>query len=252
LWTKRLNISARGGQEERKGKKMKTLGYMLIAALSLLMGLSSSALARPKVRLDINLGGRQDFYRGRPDFHRERRPDKRFDRRPRCFKPARGWRDYRPHRRTIILGSGCWYDRGPDYCVVTTPTVIRATLPVVVDRPVIVVKSQQFDESTLQLNLELQHKKNELLKQLQMPNKELRRQAIKELAGFSFDDNVRNALEQILLSDLDPELRAEAADAFGVVKNANAKPALEKARVEDPSADVRRAADEAIKSIEGN
>ena len=85
-----------------------------------------------------------------------------------------------------------------------------------------------------------------------MSDKELRRGAIGELAGFSFDDNVRATLENILLSDPDPELRAEAANAFGEVKNTGALEALEKARVEDPSADVRRAADDAIKSIEGN
>jgi HEAT repeat protein len=122
----------------------------------------------------------------------------------------------------------------------------------VIERQTVVVQPQQFDESTLQLNMDLQYKKSELLKQLQMPNKELRRQAIKELAGFSFDDNVRAALENILLSDPDPELRAEAANAFGAVKNANARSALERARVEDTSADVRRAADAAIKSITGN
>jgi hypothetical protein len=130
--------------------------------------------------------------------------------------------------------------------------VIEKRVPVVIERPVIVVKSQEFDENTIQINIDLQYKKIELLKQLQMPDKELRRQAIRELAGFSFDDNVRTALESVLLTDPDPELRAEAADAFGQVKNANAKPALEKARVEDPSENVRRAADEAIKSIEGN
>jgi HEAT repeat protein len=99
--------------------------------------------------------------------------------------------------------------------------------------------------------MDLQYKKSELLKQLQSPNKEQRRGAIRELAGFSFDDNVRYALEKILLSDPDLELRAEAARAFGAIKNANARAALEKARVEDPSADVRRAADEAIRSIAG-
>ena len=85
-----------------------------------------------------------------------------------------------------------------------------------------------------------------------MPNKELRKETIKELAGFSFDDNVRAALENVLLSDPDPELRKEAARAFGVVKNANARAALEKARVEDSSEDVRKEADQTIRKIEEN
>jgi HEAT repeat protein len=125
-------------------------------------------------------------------------------------------------------------------------------VPVVIEKQTVIVQPQQFDDSTIQLNMDLQYRKSELLKQLQAPDKELRRGAIRELAGFSFDDNVRCALENILLSDSDAELRAEAACAFGTVKNANAKAALEKARVEDPSADVRRAADEAIRNIEGN
>jgi hypothetical protein len=223
---------------------MKTSRYMLIVVVGLLVGLSSVALARPKVRVDINLGGRRGFHCGD-------RSGYRFNRRPRCFEPAWGRRDYRPRRQTIILGGGCWYDRRPNYCVVTSPIVVERP-PVVIERQTVIVQPQQFDESTLQLNMDLQYKKSELLKQLQTDDKELRRQAIRELAGFSFDDNVRAALENILLSDTDPELRVEAANAFGAVKNANAQPALEKARVEDPSADVRRAADEAIRNITGN
>ena len=222
---------------------MKTLRYMLIVVVGLLIGLSSSALARPSVYIGVGIGGR-------PGFHSDYRDDYRFSHRPRHFEPAWGWRDCRPRRQTVIIG-GCWYDWGPDYYVVAPPVVIERP-PVVIERQTVIVQPQQFDESTLQLNMNLQYKKSELLKQLQTPNKELRKEAIKELAGFSFDDNVRYALQNILLSDPDPELRAEAAHSFGEVKNTGARAALEKARVEDPSADVRRAADEAIKSISGN
>jgi len=121
--------------------------------------------------------------------------------------------------------------------------------PVIVQRPVVIVQPQQFDQSTLQLNMNLQYKKSELLKQLQSPNKELRKESINELAGFSFDDNVKYALQNVLLSDPDPELRAEAAHSFGEVKNDGARAALERARVEDPSVDVRQAADRAINEI---
>ncbi len=225
---------------------MKTSRYILIAAVGLLVGLSEAALARPKVHVDINLGGRPGFHYSRPDY--------RFDHRPRHFEPAWGRRNYRPHQQTIIIG-GCWYDRGPDYYVVTPPVVIERP-PVIVEKQTVVystvVQPQQFDQSTIQMNMDLQYKKSALLNQLQSPNKELRQQAIRELSGFSFDDNVRTAIENILLSDPDPQLRAEAAYSFGAVKNTNARSALEKARVEDPSADVRRAADEAIRSIAGN
>ncbi len=136
--------------------------------------------------------------------------------------------------------------------VVERPPVIIERQTVVYSSPPQVVQQQQFDDSTIQRNIDLQYRKSALLNQLQSSNKELRRQAIDELAGFSFDDNVRAALENILLSDPDPELRAEAAYSFGTVKNTNARSALERARVEDPSADVRRAADNAIRSITGN
>jgi hypothetical protein len=238
---------------------MKTSRYILIAAVSLLIGLSNLALARPSVYIGVGIGGR-------PGFHGGNRDDYRFGHRPQYFEPAWGWRDYRPRRQTIIIG-GCWYDQGPDYYVVTQPVVVERP-PVVIERQTVVystpstssgqasspqvVQPQQFDESTLQLNMDLQYKKSELLKQLQAPNKEQRREAIDELAGFSFDDNVRYALQNILLSDPDPELRAEAAHSFGEVKNSNARAALEKARVEDPSVDVRKAADEAISSLNGN
>jgi len=221
---------------------MKALRYILIVAAGLLIGLSDAALARPSVYIGLGIGGR-------PGFHRSRRPGYRFSHRPRYFRPAR--RHYRPYRETIILGGGCWYDRRPDYYVAAPPTVIER-VPVVVERQTVTLQPQQFDESTLQLNMKLQYKKSELLKQLQMPDKEQRMEAIRELAGFSFDDKVSQALEDVLLSDPDAELRKEAAQSFGKVKNKKALAALEKARVEDSSEDVRRAADEAIKRIKGN
>ncbi|MFA5252963.1 MAG: hypothetical protein WC454_10325, partial [Phycisphaerae bacterium] len=127
---------------------MKTSRYVLIAAVGLLVGLSNTALARPKVDVDINIGGRPNFHgRGRGDF--------RFDRRPRHFEPACGRWNYRPHRSTIIIG-GCWYDRGPDYYVVAPPVIVERP-PVVIERPIVVVQPQQFDDSTLQRNIELQY-----------------------------------------------------------------------------------------------
>jgi hypothetical protein len=221
---------------------MKTSRYISIIAVTLLIGLSEMALARPNVSVGVNIGGsRSGFNVGYRNYDR-----RGSFRTPYYRHRGPNWerRHYRPYRNTIIIGGSYWYDSRPDYYVVTTPTVI--------ERPVIVVNSQQFDENTIQLNLDLQRRKSELLGQLQASDKELRRGAIRDLAGFSFDDNVRYALENVLLSDPSSELRAEAAEAFGRVKNAGALPALEKARVEDVSAEVRIAADEAINSIEGN
>jgi hypothetical protein len=221
---------------------MKTLKYMLIVAVSLLIGLSNAASARPNVYIGVGFGGH-------PGFHHGFRPGYGFYHHPYYFGPP--WRYYYPYRETVIVGGGYYYDYGPDYYVVTPPVVVERP-PVVVEKQTVIVQPQGFDESTLQLNMNLQYKKSELLKQLQTPDKEPRREAIAELAGFSFDDNVRQALENVLLSDPDPELRIEAAQSFGKVKNAKALAALEKARVEDVSEDVRKEADQSIKKLEGN
>ena len=114
-----------------------------------------------------------------------------------------------------------------------------------------VVQPAEYDEDTGALFEALRYKKSELLIQLQTGNKEERKDAIKALAGFSFDDTVRQALEDILLSDPDVELCKEVIRAFAEVKNTETLPALEKARVEDSRQSVREEADEAIKKIKG-
>ena len=224
---------------------MKTSGFTLvktIVVVSLLIGLSNAALARTSVYVGFGVG-HSGFRRS---YHPRRH---RVYRHNRCFRQPR--RHYRPHRKTIILSGGYYYNQGPDYYVVAQPTVIRKT-PVVIEKQTVVVQPQRFDESTLELNKKLQSKKNELLRMLETGDKEQRMEAIKELAGFSFDDKVRQALESILLSDPDAELRKEAARTFGKVKNTKALAALEKARVEDSSEDVRKEADQSIKRIKGN
>ncbi len=223
---------------------MKTSKFTLVKTMvvvSLLIGLPDAALARPNVYVGFSFGSRPGFHRSHPGYRLSHRP--RYSR--------RAWRHSYPRRKTFILGGGYWYDWGPDYYIVTPPTVIEK-VPVVVEKQTVVVQPQQFDESTLELNKKLQYKKNGLLKTLETGDKEQRKEAIKELAGFSFDDKVRCALEDVLLSDPDVELRQEAAQSFGKVKNTKALAALEKARVEDSSEDVRKAADEAIKKIKGN
>jgi hypothetical protein len=224
---------------------MKALKFTLvktIVAVSLLIGLSNAALARTSVYVGFGVG-HSGFRRS---YHPRRH---RVYRHNRCFRQPR--RHFRPHRKTIILGGRYCYDRGPDYYVVAPPTIIRKT-PVVIEKQTVVVQPQRFDESTLELNKKLQYKKGELLKKLETGNKEQRMEAIKELAGFSFDDKVRYALEDVLLSDPDAQLRKEAARSFGKVKNTKALAALEKARVEDSSEDVRKEADQSIKKLEGN
>jgi HEAT repeat protein len=109
----------------------------------------------------------------------------------------------------------------------------------------------KYDENTAKLFAKLRRKKTELLETLGGPDKAQRKKAVAELAGFSFDDKVRAALEKILLSDPDAELRKEAVRSFGKVKNRRAVPALEKASKEDADLQVRDEARKAIKKIRG-
>lgn len=230
---------------------MKTLRFTLvktITAVSLLMGLSNVASARTHVYVGAHFG--------HPGFYHSYHPGYGFYYHPYYFGPP--WPYYYPYRETVIVGGGYYYDYGPDYYVVTPPVVVERPpvvvekAPVVIEKQIVSVQPQGFDESTLELNKKLQSEKSDLLKQLGTGNKEQRIQAIRELAGFSFDDNVRHALENVLLSNPDPELRKEAAQSFGKVKNTKALAALEKARVEDPNVDVRKEADQSIKKLEGN
>jgi hypothetical protein len=81
---------------------MKTSRYILIAAAGLLIGLSNTALARPKVQVDINRGGHQGFNVGhRNDYGQgSYRTPTRYN----YCEPAWGQRDYRPRQQTIIIG----------------------------------------------------------------------------------------------------------------------------------------------------
>lgn len=210
---------------------MKTtrFGLVLIAVLCFLLWSSNTALARTRVYVGVGYGY-SDFRHG--------------------FYHHHGWGHHHPYWGPVIIGGGYWYDWGPDYYVVTPPMVVERA-PVVVERQTVVVPPKGCDKDTQALFEDLRNKKNELLKKLQTPDKEQRKAAIDELAGFSYDDNVRQALENVLLSDPDPELRKEAARMFGEVKNVKALAALEKARVEDSNEDVRKEADKAIKKIDG-
>lgn len=227
---------------------MKASKYILIIGMGLLFGLFNTTLAKPSVSVRIGSGYRGIGNNYRSDYRRgsnTSRHRNRYNKRDWCR------RHYRNRRRLNISRSVYRYDRNLGYCVAVAPMIIEKQTIVVSSSPSEVIRPQQFDESTLRLNLDLQNKKNELLKQLENPNKEHRIKAIRELAGFSFDDKVRYALEDVLLSESDWELRKEAAQALGNTNNIKILAALEKARIEDPSEDVRKAADEAIKKLEG-
>lgn len=224
---------------------MKTIkfGLALAAVLCLLVWFSNTASARTNVSVGIGVGYPGfygGYYAGGP--YRYPHPYRYY---------GHGWGPhYYPYRGTFIVG-GDWY-YAPDYYAVAPPAVIESP-PVVVEKQVVVVQQPQVpDKSTQELFSNLRGVKNDLLKKLQTGSKEERKDAINELAGFSFDDKVRESLENVLLSDPDPELRKEAAQAFGKVKNTKALAALEKARVEDSSQDVRKEADNTIRVLKGN
>ncbi len=208
---------------------MKTARFALIsiAMTGILAGFSSIALARTHVSVGIGFGF--------PLYHHG-------------YHHHYYGRHFRPYWGPVIVGGGYWYDWGPSYYVDTPPVIVERT-PVVIQKQPVVVQPPVVNENTFR---DLRQKKSELLKILQIGDKDNRIKAINELAGFSYDDNVRQAIEKVLLSDPDAELRLTAAQALGEVKNAKAKPALEKARVEDENADVRKAADQSIKNIEDN
>jgi HEAT repeat protein len=69
------------------------------------------------------------------------------------------------------------------------------------------------------------------------------------LAGLSFDDQIREKLQVVMLKDPDPDIRKEVAAALGKVKNEKAITALEEVRVGDNDIAVRQEADNAIKNI---
>jgi hypothetical protein len=221
-------------------KKSKITLVKTAVVISLLAGLSSAALA--DTRINIGLGS------GRQRLERSNRPREKFFRRPSRLRDNERLRERLRERnqKTLIRGRGCRVGRWPNFYVYAGPRIT----PIVVERTV-VVHPAGYDEDTQVLYETLRQRKEILLTQLQTSDKEQRKDAIKELAGYSFDDTVRQALEEIMLSDPDEELRKEAIRAFAEVKNTQALDALEKVRVEDSKWSVRREADEAIKEIKG-
>ncbi len=152
--------------------------------------------------------------------------------------------DWYPHHRWHNSADvGIWM--GGYYPVVVAP-------PVVVHREVATRASQTPPDSLTAEQLErLRLKKSELLKVLRIGDKERRMQAIRDLAVHSSDDGVRKALEKVLLSDPDPELRRQVATSFGKTENRNVVAALEEAKATDSDKDVRQAAYRSIILIKG-
>jgi hypothetical protein len=158
---------------------------------------------------------------------------------------------------------GYWYPPPPFYYVGHPYCWMGDCYPdVIVERPAVVVRetatpAQDYrfpaapDEQTLRLFASIRNKKAELIKQLQSADKTERVKAIADLAGLTYDDQVKEKLKDILLKDPDPDLRKEVANAFGKSKNDQLISILEGVRVGDDNKEVRQAADQAIKNIKG-
>jgi hypothetical protein len=235
--------------------KTSKIAIVSIVALTLVVGLSNMALARTNVSVGIGVGN-PGFYPGGYGYyggfygaswggrHHHFRGSNVF------IGGSWGWPGYYPgyydYPGYNYYPYQGYYD--PGYYVAEPPP------PPAAERPVVFQQTQPMQQGgyTESLYGPIGAKKRELLNVLMTGDKEHRINAINELAGYSYDDNVRLALEKVLFSDTDPELRVAAANAFGTVRNLKAIPALEKARVEDSVTDVRRAADLSIKKLQGN
>ncbi len=140
--------------------------------------------------------------------------------------------------------------------IVDWPVVVETRNVVITEREKADIgaysSTPELNEETLKLFENIRHKKSQLIEQLKSEDKAERMKAIAELAGFTFDDKVREEMEKILLSDPDPELRKEVAKSFGKVVNEKVVAVLEKVRVSDPDMAVRQEADKSIKKIAGN
>ena len=223
-----------------KATKLILTGMGLILFLALF---TNTASARVSFYMGVGIGPRDPHLHGGIHF----RP---HGRRHHIFK-HRGYHHHRPWYRPGVSVS-----IGGLFPIVVRPPVVVEVPKVVTEKRVIVEEPEyhrdvEYNEDTAELFDKIRIRKGELLKKLRIGDKVKSIEAIRELAGFSFDDNVRLALEDVLLTDPDPELRIEVARAFGKTTNKKVLPALQEAKTYDPSMEVRQEAHKAILKIKG-
>ena len=243
------------------------VGLVGIGLLCLLIWLPNTASARTSFYLSIG------SHHPRFHLHRGSRRHRPLFRRHRPLSRHHRFHRRAPYRRFHIVHRGYYYWPRPIYssgvsiwtndwytrvigAPVTCGRAIVEVPKVIVEREMVVKTGEydcriEYDEKTAELFEQLRQEKSELLKKLKEGDKEKRKEAIDKLAGFSFDEEVREALEKILLSDPDPELRKQVAKSFGKTKNRKALSILEKVRIEDSNEGVRKEADKAVKKIKG-
>ncbi len=227
---------------------MKAIKSVLAGAGLIFLLVLSPKTASARVHFSISIG--TPVVHHYPGFYTGYYPYHIWHRGHGFFRPSHFYR----HRPLYSSGVGFWVG-DCSQIFVGTPVIVE--VPTIITKREVVVKTRQcdctpeYDGDTLKLFEKLRNKKNELLETLKIGSKEDRKKAISELAGFTFDDTVRQALEDVLLSDPDPELRKEVARSFDNVTNKKVLPALEKAEAEDSSREVRQAAYRAIIMIKG-
>jgi hypothetical protein len=237
------------GTAEMKGVKVSTVG---VGSVLLLLFLANTVEGRLSFGISVGI----PFVYHNPGFHYG------------CY-PSYGWHTgyYRwsdaGRYRSIRYFRPSYPYRGRSLCSSELGIWIGNCLPIVIDPPPVTVHSEVVarpgdhrcgttpDGDTAEQLEKLKQKKNELLKVLRIGDKERRLRAIRDLAGLSCDDTVRKALEKVLLSDPDPELRKEVATSFGKTENRKVVAALEEAKATDSSREVRQAAYRAIILIKG-
>jgi hypothetical protein len=232
--------------------KSKFMGAGLILFLALLPDAASA-------RVNFNIGFGTSIGHHNRSLHIGYYPHYRlhggYYRWPSRGQKVFGYRYFHGHRPWHSSGVSIWID-GLFPIVIKPPIVVRS--PKVITENQVVVEEPECqsklegDKDTSKLFERLRLRKGELLKKLRIGDKDKRKEAIQELAGFSFDNKVREALEIVLLSDPNPELRRQIAKSFGKTSNKQVLPALEQAEANDKDRKVREEAYKAIIKIRGN
>lgn len=163
------------------------------------------------------------------------------------------WLDHGRYYGSFGGWSSSWYGTstymGGYWPVYAAPRVVITRRVVVGSRVIVEPKRSEYKPANAKLFAKVRNKRSELLKVLKIGDKPARIKAIAQLAGYSFDDNVRKALEEIILTDPDPELRMQVAESLSKVKNLNLIATLEKVKEQDADLQVREQAEKAIEKI---
>jgi hypothetical protein len=231
-----------------KAKKLLFVSYGLVFFIALL---PKAASARVNFHIGFGSGIGHGYSHVHGGFHygfhggHHRWPGSR---RHKVF----GYRHPYHHKPRHSSGVSVWI--GGLFPIVIKPPVVVKSPRVITERQVVIKEPEclvEYDEGKAELFEKLRLQKSNLLKKLRIGDKVKRKEAIRELAGFSFDNKVREALEDILLSDPDSELRRQVAKSFGKTTNKKVLPALEIAESDDPNMEVRQEAYKAIIKIRG-